>query len=239
MTHADTPAPPIEHCFEDRDALAADLARTVTSTLLDGLSRAPRATLAVSGGSTPVPFFRALGTGDLPWARIDVTLADERWVAPDHDDSNERLVRETLLGGDAAGAGFIPLKTSAPSPEAGARECEERLRGLPWPLDAVILGMGSDGHTASLFPHAPALATALDPDCGSLCIPVTPETAPHARMSLTLPALLNTHRLILHITGADKWDVYQQALAGDDAFAMPVRAVLHQRHTPVHVYWAP
>ncbi|MFV8835670.1 6-phosphogluconolactonase [Aquisalimonas sp.] len=239
MTNPDTANPPVEHCYEDRDTLAADLTTAVTTALNTGLEYSPRASLVVSGGNTPVPLFRALSATELPWTRIDVILADERWVAPDHDDSNERLVRETLLQGNAAGARFTPLKTPAPSPEAGARECEERLRRLSWPLDVVVLGMGSDGHTASLFPHTPALAAGLDPAGSQLCIPVTPEAAPHARMSLTLPAILNARYLALHITGADKWDVYRQALAGEDAHAMPVRAVLHQHSTPVHVYWAP
>lgn len=239
MSQSDTLNAPVEHCYRDRDTLAADLAQTITAALEEGLARNPRASLAVSGGSTPVPLFHALRATELPWPRIDVTLADERWVPPTHEDSNERLIRETLLQGNAATASCIPLKTPGPTPDAGAGECEERLHQLSWPLDVVVLGMGGDGHTASLFPHAPALDAGLDPGSERLCIPITPETAPHARISLTLAALLNTRHLILHITGTDKWDVYQQALAGEDAQAMPVRAVLHQRRTPVHVYWAP
>lgn len=239
MTDADTLNTPVEHCYEDRDTLAVDLAKAITTTLSDGLEYSPRASLVVSGGNTPLPLFRALEASDLPWPRIDVTLADERWVSPAHEDSNERLVRATLLQGKAADARFVPLKTTAATPETGAQECETRLHRLTWPLDVVVLGMGSDGHTASLFPHTPALAEGLDPSGKRLCIPVAPETALHARMSMTLAALLNARHLVLHITGTDKWETYQQALAAEDARAMPIRGLLHQQRTPVHVYWAP
>ncbi|MEX0729351.1 MAG: 6-phosphogluconolactonase [Aquisalimonadaceae bacterium] len=235
--HSALPAPIIERRFEDSGTLAEALADEVAARLDHALSERERASLIVSGGSTPISLFRELRTRPLPWLRIDVTLADERWVEPDHPDSNERLVRRELLQDAAAAANLIPLKTPADTPDAAIGECSARLSHLFTPFDVVILGMGNDGHTASLFPHTAALDIGLQPDGDALLVSCHPAEAPHARLSMTLSALLNTRHLVLHITGKDKRQVLEKALTGTEIRAMPIRALLQQNRTPIHVYW--
>lgn len=227
-----------EHRFEDRDLLARTLAETIARSLSRGIGERGHANLVVSGGSTPVPLFHCLRQQTLEWARVRITLADERWVEPDHNDSNERLVRAELLQGDASRVTFVPLKNSAASPEEGQKACEKDLASLPSPLDVVVLGMGGDGHTASLFPGAAELHAGLDLSRPERCLAVRPQTAPHPRMSLSLRALLDSRLLVLHITGDEKWRVFQEALRTGPDEELPIRAVL-RKAPQLEVYWAP
>ena len=132
---------------------------------------------------------------------------------------------------------MIGLKTPEATPEEGRDACERALAQIARPFDVVILGMGGDGHTASLFPEATELSMGLAPQGGQTCVSVHPPAAPHPRMSLTLPALLDARRLVLHITGDGKWQVYQRALADGPVEELPIRAVL--RSGQVEVWWAP
>jgi 6-phosphogluconolactonase len=225
--------------FADRDELAAALAEKVAAVLYTALGITGRAVLVVSGGTTPAPFFRRLAEKDIPWQKITVTLADERWVDTDHPDSNEKLVRTHLLQGPARTAGFVGLKNESPTAAAGEKEACRRLAELPAPFAAVVLGMGSDGHTASLFPGAPQLAQALDREASTPCLAVDPADAAHGRITLALPALLKTRRIFLHITGMEKLEILKRALAGGPVEEMPVRSVILQEETPVEIYWAP
>ncbi|MFA7316563.1 MAG: 6-phosphogluconolactonase [Sulfuricella sp.] len=225
--------------FNDSATLVAALANQVAELLRSGIRERGRASLAVSGGSTPVPFFAALSEMALDWEKVVITLADERWVDPAEADSNEHLVRRHLLQNRAAAASFVGLKTGAATAVQGEQECEDRLALLPRPFDALILGMGNDGHTASLFPQAARLGEALALDSGKLCMGITPPVAPHERMTLTLPALLHSRRIILHLVGAEKRAVYERALANGPVAEMPIRAVLGQTTAPVTVFWAP
>jgi 6-phosphogluconolactonase len=230
--------------FTDRDRLAAGLAADTASLLAAALAKGDEASLVVSGGSTPVPFFAALAQEDIGWERVHVTLADERWVAPADSASNEGLVRAHLLRGRAAAARFVGLKTGHALARDGEEECDARIRALPRPFAVVVLGMGEDGHTASFFPGAAELAAATDPHAGRLCQALRPATAPNERMTLTLPALLAGGRIMLHITGKTKLRILEQALAEEPLAvgvlnAMPVRHVLARAREAVHVYWAP
>lgn len=225
--------------FKDSPTLVAALAGQVADLLRDGIRERGEASLVVSGGSTPVPFFAALSALALDWKQVAVTLADERWVDPTDADSNERLVRQHLLQNQAAAARFVGLKNEALSAIQGEKECEDRLALLPRPFDVLILGMGNDGHTASLFPQATRLSEALNMDSGMLCLAITPPAAPHERMSLTLPALLQSRQIILHLVGPGKRAVYERALADGPVAEMPIRAVLGQTAAPVTVFWAP
>lgn len=226
-----------EHRFADRRTLARELARTIAADLGAAVRERGEASLVVSGGSTPEPLFVALRREPLRWERITVTIADERWVALDDPASNERLIRRFLLKGQAGKARWIGLKNAAPTPEEGREACERALAAIARPFDVVVLGMGEDGHTASLFPAAVNLAAGLDPAAGASCLPVRPPRAPHARMSLTAAALLNSRRLVVHITGAAKWTVYQRALGPGPVQELPIRAFL--RAAPREIYWAP
>lgn len=231
------PDSPHEHTAGDAQALASQLAADIAQRLRAAVADRGRASLVVSGGRTPVPMFEALRTEPLAWERVTVTLADERWVPADAPDSNERLVRAHLLQDAAAAACFVGLTTAAATPEAGRAGVEAALQSVPRPFDVVVLGMGNDGHTASLFPDAPELQAGLT--ARALCVPAHPPSVPQARISMTLAALLDSREILLHLVGADKRDIYERALAGQEVEDMPVRAVLHQDQVPVHLYWAP
>ena len=217
-----------------RDQLATQLAEAVAGALRADLATQERALLVVSGGSTPVPFFHRLAAMNLPWERVDVTLADERWVAEDAKDSNARLVRENLLQGPAASATFHSLTTADSTPEVGAPEVARRIADLPWPASVVILGMGSDGHTASLFPDSGELALALSTD--EPTVAVRAPSVPQPRITLSAGLLHQARRHVLHIAGDDKRSVLARAMAGDDVRELPIRAFLA---CPLAVYWAP
>lgn len=225
--------------FADRAALDRQLSQEIAERLRRALDRRGAAALAVSGGRTPVGLFEALSRQPLDWARVTVTLVDERWVEADDDASNERLVRAHLLQHHAAAARFIGLKSAAASAEAGEAACRDRLAQLPARLDVAVLGMGEDGHTASFFPGAAALPRALDPAGEADCLAVTPLTAPHQRMTLSLARLLRCDQLYLHLCGEAKLPVLVEARGPGPAEAMPVRSLLRQTRVPLAIYWAP
>jgi 6-phosphogluconolactonase len=228
-----------EHRFPDGLALAHALSGEIEVDLNEAIAARGSASLVVSGGRTPQRLFEQLRTERIDWSKVWVTLADERWVDTTSELSNERFVRETLLQGPAASARFVGLKNPAPTPEAGAEWATRALTRAPRPFDVVVLGMGEDGHTASLFPGSLALTRALDPSAAPACVAVNALVAPHARMSLNLAALLDSRRIILHIEGEAKWRVYLRARAAGPAAELPIRAILHQKETPVDVFWAP
>ena len=225
--------------FPDRKNLVIDLAERIGELLTKGITDNSRASLAVSGGSTPVELFEQLSGNDLSWQHVVITLVDERWVEPTEDDSNEHLVRSHLFKDKALAATFIGMKNSAATASAGEKECEQKLYKVPLPFDVLILGMGGDGHTASLFPGAEKLSLATDMDLGQTCMGIAPLTAPHERMTLTLPAILDSRQIFLHITGQEKNDVLQKAQAEGPVEEMPIRYILRQQTTPVSVLWAP
>ena len=231
-----------EKRFAGIDEMVAALTDHMAARLTEAVEARGRASLAVSGGSTPRPLFRSLAKRPVPWEGVTLTLVDERWVDPAGEESNERLVRECLLRGPAAAARFIPLKNGAPDAGAGVAECQGALSAFAGPFDILLLGMGGDGHTASLFPGADSLKRGLGLE-GSVgdCLAVTPPDAPHERMSLSFPRLLNSREILLMITGEEKWRVYREALSAGGAEAMlrmPVAAILGQEGVPVKVYWA-
>lgn len=219
---------------EARQALAEQLAEAVYQALADDLVNQSRALLVVSGGSTPVPFFKALAQKPLEWARVDITLADERWVDEQSSDSNAKLVRENLLQGPAAAANFVPLTSDAGTPEEGVAAVAEATAGLAWPASVVILGMGGDGHTASLFPDSQELGLALSTD--EPLVAVRTPSQPQPRITFSADRLHQAKRHILHITGDDKRTVLANAMGGDDVRTLPIRAFLS---CPLAIYWAP
>lgn len=225
--------------FASSGQLIEALAARISGLLGDGIAAKGAACLLVSGGSTPVPLFARLAEMELAWDKVMVALVDERWVDTGSPDSNENLVRRHLLQKKAATARFVGMKNAEPTAAAGEEICEQRLRQLPWPADCLILGMGNDGHTASLFPGAARLAGAVDLSSGRTCMAIHPPIAPHERMTLTLPAILNSHQLILHLQGEEKKQVLARVQGDGDAAEMPIRYILRQRTTPLAVYWSP
>lgn len=228
-----------EHRFPDPVALAHALSGEIKVDLEEAIAVRGTASLVVSGGRTPTRLFEQLRTEVLDWSKVWITLADERWVETTSAASNEKFVRETLLTGLAGSAHFVGLKNPAPAPEAGADWATRALTRVPHPFDVVLLGMGEDGHTASLFPGSLALNKALDRSVAPRCIAINALRAPHARLSLNLSALLDARRVILHIEGAAKWQVYQRAKTPGPVAELPVRSVLQQKEVPTDVYWAP
>lgn len=224
--------------YASAEAMTAALATDLAAALRAALQLRGRASLAVSGGKSPLPLFETLAREPLDWSRVAITLVDERWVDPQSEDSNERLVRRHLLQQAAAGARFVPLKTAAAQPEDAVPDRQHALRELA-PLDAIVLGMGEDGHTASLFPGAPQLAAGLDPGAAARLIAVDPPAAPHRRLSMTLAMLLDSRALFLPLQGPRKNAVYEQARALGDVMRHPIAAVLAQTRVPVQVYRAP
>ena len=223
--------------FENTSAQDAELVSKVVDLLSMAIEQHGSASLVVSGGRTPKGFFHLLSQEFLDWSKVTVTLADERWVGADHKDSNEKLVQENLLINEACIARFVALKNSATSAQAGETSIDQDLSAIGR-FTLVILGMGDDGHTASLFPGSEALNIGLDMESGRQCLAVQPLDAPHERMSMTLPRLLDSEQIIVHISGENKGKVLAMADAGDDRFELPIRAVLQQTITPVSVYWA-
>ena len=225
------------HTFADPVALASDLAIAVCDRLNQAIAERGHAILAVSGGTTPKLFFRTLSQTALDWSKVTVELVDERCAPPDSDQLNALLVQDNLVTGKAAAARFRPMFSyDAGTAEDAARRAADALER---PADVLVLGMGNDGHTASLFPDGDKLAEGLDSDRTARVIAMR---APHAgvpRLTRTLPEILAAGHLFLHIEGADKRAVLDAALAGDDAMEMPIRAVLHHPGIALDIYWAP
>lgn len=228
------------HSFTDCHAQAAALAERIAERLRAALAERGYAVLAVSGGSTPKQLFECLSGQALDWSKVRITLVDERWVPDTDERSNARLVQSLLLQHDAAAAQFVPLYTGDPTPEQGQVTANARIDALQLPFDAVVLGMGEDGHTASFFPGGDHLAEALDLDGTAHVLPMRAPHAGEPRITLTLPALLNTGALYLLVAGEKKRDLLADARLGlGEARHYPVRAVLTQQRVPLAVYWCP
>jgi 6-phosphogluconolactonase len=220
----------------DLDAALADF---VGDRLAEAINARGRAGLVVSGGNTPKGFLQLLSHKPLRWSQVFVTLSDERWLPPTHEDSNERMVRGNLLKNAARGANLLPLYDGSSTPVTGLSAATMSLSRMPRPFDVVMLGMGVDGHIASLFPGD---ASAQDlSEAGSPCISVKAPASPNvqvARISLSAASLLDCRCLILHIVGQAKHRVLEQALEPGPVAALPVRLVLHQNKVPCRVFWA-
>ncbi|MGF1607625.1 MAG: 6-phosphogluconolactonase [Rhodothalassiaceae bacterium] len=229
--------------FGSRKDLVPAVARFIAERLERSIERNGRAGLVVSGGSTPKLVYPKLSQAKIAWEKVVVTLSDERIVPRTHEASNEGIVRRMLLQNEAEKAEFLSLLTNDKHPKDAEKTVESRFELMPWPTAVTLLGMGTDGHTASLFPQDASLAAALDRDSGRLAkavlLPKPPPEAPYHRMTLTVPALLKTEQIILLITGEEKQDVLSDAFLNDDETHMPIRAFLHQSRVPVDIFWAP
>ncbi len=227
-----------ENTFENGAALAAALATTVATALSAAVAARGKASIAVSGGSTPKAFFDALSREAIDWEKVTVTLVDERFVPADNPRSNHLLVATHLLKNVAAKAHFLPLFSAAASAEDAAERATEAA-ALAQPFDVVVLGMGNDGHTASFFPGGNHLAEALDLSLPRRVMTMEAQGAGETRLTFSFSSLQDARLLVLHIEGAEKKAVLDKALAGKDEAEMPVRAVLNRAASPVEIYWAP
>lgn len=228
------PAAVHQHLAADGAELARQLAAAVATGLAAAIAARGRATLLLSGGRSPVPFFEALAREPLDWAQVTLSLVDERWVPATHADSNEGLIRHHLLQGPAAAARFVGLSQAPRAAGDALADVESALAALA-PFDLVVLGMGDDAHTASLFPNLPETAAALRPDARLATI-LHPQTAAHARASLTLHGLRQARAWHLQIQGLRKRAVLEQSV-GRDPLQCPIASVLDGA-VPLHVWYA-
>lgn len=225
------------HEFADRFAASAAAAKKIAVQLESRLRHDATAALVVSGGTTPTDCFTELSKIPLGWDRVRVFLSDERWVAADSSDSNEKLVRETLLVNAAENARLLPVFDSDLTIEQRCVQLDAEIRDLPAPFAVTLLGMGEDGHFASLFPDADNLQQGLDPGGAVCCIPVATAASPLRRVSMTLAALARSDEILLLVFGEQKRRVFEAALQSCDSY--PVAALLALEQTPVTIYWAP
>jgi 6-phosphogluconolactonase len=221
--------------YPDRGTLMRDLAELVADQLRAAEATKGRATLAVPGGTTPGPFLEALSEADLAWGHVDVLPTDERMVPEFSSRSNARLIRETLLQNRAAEARLVHLHTPGVGIELVLDAVRRRVDAV-LPIDVLVLGMGADMHTASLFPGAPELAEALADDAPPL-LEVHPPGQPEARLTLTAPVLRASSVIHILITGSDKAAALATALGDGPAAAAPVRVAL-TAPCPVTVHYA-
>ncbi|WP_292062050.1 6-phosphogluconolactonase [Brevundimonas sp. UBA7664] len=231
-------APAIES-FADGEAWAAACAVRLTDALSAALAETGKAVFAGSGGSTPAPIYRRMARADLDWSRIAVTLIDERYVPETSPESNAALLKQTLLTGPAAAARFVPLFHPAVTVDRAAALAAHVLAAEGGKLDAVLLGMGEDGHICSMFPNSPTLKTLLAP-----ALKPTVLGVPHGRdgaapglerLTINLPYLMTARRVVLALTGAAKRAVFEREAAGDPA-TQPIAALI-AAGVPLDVLW--
>lgn len=250
------------HTHADAANLAAAVAVRIAAALDEALAERGRALLALAGGRTSPPVFRALAAQPRDWSRVTILPSDERWVARAHPDCNLAQMQSAFAG--ATGIRWMPLVPDAPAGASDASFANQALAAHPEAFDLAMLGMGADGHFASIFPGAPNLAEALEFTVGAgssrdfeaarsrgkpapTVIPAAiavvpspmPAAGPHPRISLTLPRLLHSRLLLLAITGEDKRAVLEQAQASGDWQRWPVAALLRSPHPRFEVHWSP
>ncbi len=225
--------------FPARSELDNELARTVSTILAKAIKDTGKASIAVSGGSTPKGFFSVLSQSDIDWSKVTITLADERWVPIDSDASNTRLVHENLLQNKAKEAKFFHLKQGNELTSETLADLNVAASKTLLPLDVLILGMGEDGHTASLFPCSDEITSGLDVTNDAVLLKVQPKTASHQRISFTFASLITSKNIFLHSCGEGKKTVLTQALEVNDPFEMPIRAFLQHPSLNTQIFWAP
>lgn len=230
-----------ETLHDDGDALVETLATRLASLCRDAVAARGRALLALAGGRTPLPIYHRLAREALDWRAVTVVPTDERWVAHDHPASNRRELAAAFA--DATGIRLGALVPAHPGDVPDTAQARLTLADCRGDFDAVLLGMGNDGHFASLFPGAANLGEALAFDnADDACVihpdPLPPE-APFARVSLTTARLLRTRALWLAITGGRKLSVLRDAQATCDPQRLPIAALLHAPQAHLHIHWSP
>ena len=232
-------AAPALEVLADGTAWADACAARLTDALSTALAGTGRAVFAGSGGSTPAPIYRRMAQASLDWSRVAVTLIDERYVPESSPDSNAALIKQTLLTGPAAAARFVPLFHPAVTVDRAAALAARALAAEGGRLDAVLLGMGEDGHICSMFPDSPTLKTLLAPTLKPTVLGV-----PHGRdgsapglerLSINLPYLMIARRVVLAISGTTKRAVFEREAAGDPA-TQPIAALIAAR-VPLDILW--
>ena len=224
-----------EHLYASSDMLAHRLAWTTAKTLIDAIAERGEARLLVSGGSTPKKFFAALSQQSVAWERVTIGLVDDRCVESFDPNSNAKLVGENLLVGEAHAATFQPLF----DPELGVEKSAEWANGAAQPTDVAVLGLGGDGHTASLFPGSPQLEQGLSADAPNVLFTEPTMEPLVTRLTYSGPYLAKSPNVFLHFEGAGKRAVYEEARSKDQPSTTPISWFLHHPECPVETFWAP
>ncbi|MBT9472501.1 MAG: 6-phosphogluconolactonase [Pseudomonadota bacterium] len=218
--------------FENPAALAEAAAAAVLEALAAAIAERGSAVLVATGGRSPAPIYDLLAQAPLDWDKVAVTLSDDRFVAPTSPDSNERLVRERLLVGPAASAHFTPLSFDVANVREAALRAEPEVKALA-PYDVMLLGMGEDGHVASLIPGSPVMDEAMNLAGDRFClgVPAGVGSPPLARVTMTMPALLQARLTLILISGQTKREIIE------NGGGLPVHLLLEQAKAPVRVLW--
>ena len=226
--------------YDSRDALFDSMAEQVSAKLAQRLNSGSSA-LVVSGGTTPQPLFERLSETPLAWEKVTLLPSDERWLPTDHAASNENLIRNSLHQNLASAATVQGLMIGHESAQAAEADLNDKLSSILDDYAVAIVGMGLDGHFASIFPGTAQMAAALNLDGASLCYGVDATGCPVAgefteRMTLSLPAILNADEVFVLITGDEKLDIVKKAIAGDSEVAdLPIAKLVSQTKTAVTI----
>lgn len=226
-----------EHAFSEQETLIEALSQSILANLQKAIDEKGKASLIVSGGSTPKPLFEKLRKAVFPWDKVSVGLCDERWVDVSKEESNEHFVKKYLLQEEAAKAHFTGMYCKDTDVYTAQKVCSKKMKEMLSPFDVLILGMGTDAHTASLFPENIKLEEAFDLKNQNFCIAIEPITAPYTRMSLSRWAILGAKHIYIHFEGKEKFAVYEEAIAGEDMYMMPIRSILNQEYKEIEVFY--
>lgn len=223
--------------MQSREQLEQELADYIISALQKDIHKYGTASMLVSGGSTPVDLFKKLSKYDIEWDKVNISLVDERYLPHDHHDQNGLLVKTHLIKDYAANALFLPLVLDSKDHIHNLRVVRAQIKMIERPFTLVILGMGEDGHTASLFPDALLLDEGMALDSKKDLIIIQPKKAPYQRITFTRKALLNTENLILHCYGIKKKNIIERAKNLDDYRPYPIQGFINQDQVELKIFW--
>ncbi|GAA3923089.1 6-phosphogluconolactonase [Litoribacillus peritrichatus] len=226
-----------EQIYQTHRELIESLTLQLADHLRGAIEHHGNISFVVSGGNTPKPLYKQLSQQHLAWDHVTICPSDERWVATDHDDSNYKMLKNTLLQNAADKASLLSLKSDQAFSDA-AMSLTPAVQALSKPLNIVLLGMGDDGHIASLFPDANELEHALSAPLSEPVSTIQSESK-GARVTLTLPTLLNAEHIFLLFTGNEKWHVYKKAKESPSSLSLPIGHLLHKATCPLTVCWSP
>ncbi len=232
-----------EFISDNRQHLYQEVAARCAHQLKNTIEEYGKASMIVPGGTTPAPVFDQLSKMPLVWDKVFIVPSDERWIATDQEQSNQYLIEKQLLINHASVANLVPLKNSAETPLEGEKQTEVKLQLLNQPHAVTVVGMGNDGHFASLFPGSPQLDEALDIKKNRKCIAIDATGCPVAgeytdRISLTMAELIHSKLIIILITGQEKLEIIRNAASGLSLPDVPVSMLLSQNKTPVEIYYS-
>lgn len=228
--------------YSSKALLFSNVAKRCEEVLCEALKNSPEVSFIVPGGSTPAPAFEQLSKSDIDWQRVFIAQSDERWLDRDHAQSNQRLTEENLLINNAKEANYVAMKNQADTAVLGMQECNDKYESLSSPFSLTMLGMGLDGHFASLFPGSKNIELNMDLSNQQTCVSIDANGCEVAgnfpeRMSLTLSAILNSKIIILLIIGSQKMEVIERATKDNTPLLTPISALVNQQRTPVEIYW--